>query len=122
MKKKIKKISNNKKSILRMNNTIKIFLWNIIIFHLIKYILTDQSQNYEDIKNIVYMKVLPIEKHVHIINILSLPDLIYVDGIKTNIDEYGDINFENNSLKNVTMIWNREINYCGHFFFWLQMP
>ena len=121
MKKIIKNEYNNKKSFLRMSNTMNVFLWNIIIFHLIKHILTDQSQNYRDIKNIVYMKFLPLKRNIRIINRNYLPDLIYVDGIQTGIQteiNFADnINFENSKLINITMIWNYEITDCSHFFF-----
>ena len=106
---------NKSKFVLKIRNNKIILLLNLIIISLIKFIVTDEpNNNYPNTKNIIYMKVINIQNR-KIIN-AYFPDIIYLNDIPTEIDDYGYIKSKGREENNVTLIWNDTLESCENLF------
>ena len=85
-----------------------------LLIYLIDYILSQNLINETDRRSILDLKIKGNDFQ-KIMGSKPFPDLIYLNGIMTFIDDLGRIFIEGekkNEINKVTLIWNQKINTC----------
>ena len=93
-----------------------IFLFIFLLFYLINYIQSENS--IKDTRSIIDLKIKG-NNFQKIMGSRTFPDLIYLNGNLTLIDNLGRIFIESenkNEISIVTLIWNQKINTCEYLF------
>ena len=99
-----------------MNESKNILTLYIFLFSLINFIQSENFINKTDTRNKIDLKIKGKEFQ-KIMGSRPFPDLIYLNGNITKIDDFGYIFIENeNKINEVTLIWNQKINTCEYFF------
>ena len=87
-----------------------ILLWNFIFLYLIKYISTEKKirknrklQSYQ----IINIKVTNGER-LKVINSDYVPNIVYLNGLRSKIDKSGYMDILNRGINNVTLIWDHK--------------
>ena len=89
-----------------------------LLIYLIDYILSQNLINETDRRSILDLKIKGNDFQ-KIMGSKPFPDLIYLNGIMTFIDDLGRIFIEGekkNEINKVTLIWNQKINTCENLF------
>ena len=111
----IKNINNKKlkiypKIILSLKNQMIVILWNFIVLILINPIQNEKrfhnKRKLED-NLIINLKVKNGNK-IKLINSDYVPKIVYINGIKSEIDKNGYVNIEKEGINNVTMQWDKK--------------
>ena len=116
--KKIKTYKMKKKIQLSINNEIFSFLWNFILINLIYIILSEKQFNNSrklQTKSSIKIKV-SYERFIKIINTWFLPDRIYINDIKSSIDNSGRVVLDNGGINNITMEWDTKFTNLEKMF------
>ncbi len=99
-----------------MNEKNKILSLFIFLLNFINFIQSENFINKKDTKSIIDLKIKGNELQ-KILGSRPFPDLIYLNGNITLIDELGYIFIENdNEINEVTLIWMKKINTCEYLF------
>ena len=119
-------ISNNQKNILKrktkyeINNIFiypQLFLLKTLIFYiLINPILTQIKLRNLNFIQIIDLKVFSNQKATKIINENYIPDRIYINGNKSNIDFFGYVIIEKDKINNITLEWDQKRNNYNELF------
>ena len=91
-------------------------LFIFVFISLIIFIISEDFNNEKYKKNKIDLKIKGIGFQ-QIMGSSLLPDLIYLNGNMTKIDNSGKIFIESdNEINKVTLIWNQKINSCDNLF------
>ena len=91
-------------------------LWYFLLFYLIHFILPENLINEIEGKNYINIKIKG-NNYQQILGSKDYPDLIYVNGNITELDDYGSVNIENGEeINEVTLIWNSKLDTCNSLF------
>ena len=99
-------------------NNIILPLFIFLLIYIIDYILSENLINETDRRSIVDLKIRG-NNLVKIMGSKPFPDLIYLNGNITFIDDLGRIHIGNekkNEINKATLIWNQKINTCNNLF------
>jgi len=103
----------------KMNGSNSTFLlFSFLLIYLIDYIFSENINNGKDIRNIIELK-LKGKDFQKIMGSKLFPDLIYLNGNETSIDNLGRIFIKSeneNEISKVTLIWKQKINTCYNLF------
>ena len=116
--KKIKTYKMKKKIQLSINNEIFSFLWNFILINLIYIILSEkQFNNSRKLITISTIKIkVSYERFLKVINTWFLPDRIYINDIKSVIDNSGRVILDYEGINNITMEWDEKLTNLERIF------
>ena len=94
-------------------------IWTFILIYLLRYILTEKkSNNNRNLKSIQRIDII-LELYdikCKVINIRYLPNSVYINGIKAQLDRYGFIDISQYGLYNITLEWERKIDNYSFLF------
>ena len=91
-------------------------LWNFLLFDLIHFILSENLINETEGLNFISIKINGNE-YQPLIGSTNLPDLVYLNGNITQINEYGEIIIEDNEeINEVVLIYNNKLDNCNSLF------